>query len=260
MQTVCYQLFNFFSFVGHWDEGIWFYEQAEIGAIAQEDQENAGWQAYRTGFFYTSRAQPAEVLACAARATKHWQASIPRNKAWAIRLRGLGHYLNQDYPAAITACREVLEIFRSLSPESEDVAIVLNDMAVTEKSNKNHLAAERDFLEALRIARRVDYQEGIAYITGNLAELALNREQWVQAESLARESLALAEKIGRQELIAGNCNQTAKALFKQNRVNDEALALAQRAVEIFKRLCHRDLQEAQDILAEIERAMSKCSG
>ena len=59
---------------------------------------------------YYLRNQPAEVLACAARATEHWQDSTPRNKAIAIHLRGLGHKLNKDYPAAIAAYREALEI------------------------------------------------------------------------------------------------------------------------------------------------------
>ncbi|MCK7480953.1 MAG: hypothetical protein M0C28_29915 [Candidatus Moduliflexus flocculans] len=51
--------------------------------------------------------------------------------------------------------------------------------------------------------------------TGNLAGLALDREQWAEAESLAREALALAEKVGRQELIASDCHRLAKALLKQ---------------------------------------------
>jgi hypothetical protein len=50
-------------------------------------------------------------------------------------------------------------------------------------------AAERDHQEALRIARRVDYREGVASYTGNLAELALERGDWPGAENLARESL-----------------------------------------------------------------------
>jgi hypothetical protein len=77
------------------------------------------------------------VLACAARAAEHWQDSTPRNKAVAIRLRGLGHELNEDYPAAIAAYRESLEIYRSISPESDDVAIALNDLASSEKANKD---------------------------------------------------------------------------------------------------------------------------
>jgi hypothetical protein len=39
----------------------------------------------------------------------------------------------------------------------------------------------------------------LATCTGNLAELALNREQWPEAERLAREALKLAEAIGRKK-------------------------------------------------------------
>ena len=42
-------------------------------------------------------------------------------------------------------------------------------------------------------------------MTGNLSALALDREQWAEAKSLAREALALDEKVGRQELIASDC-------------------------------------------------------
>ncbi len=156
------------------------------------------------------------MLACAARAAEHWQDSTPRNKAIAIQLRGLGHKLNKDYPAAIAAYREALEIYRSISPESDDVAIALNDLAGAEQLNKDYPAAERDYREALRIAKIIKNDEGIAIYTGNLAELALDREQWAEAESLAREALALAEKVGRQELIASDCHRLAKALLKQN--------------------------------------------
>jgi hypothetical protein len=59
-----------------------------------------------------------------------------------------------------------------------------------------HLPAERDYREALRIAKKNNNQEQIAVRLGNLALLAINREQWADAESLAREALTLAEKVG----------------------------------------------------------------
>ena len=116
LQKVCNQLMQFFSFTGRWDEEIWLDEQAEARALATKDKENAGWRAYDAGFTYFLRNQPAKVLACAARAAEHWRDSAPRNKAIAIRLRGIGHQLNKDYPAAIAAYREALDIFRSISP------------------------------------------------------------------------------------------------------------------------------------------------
>lgn len=269
LQTVCAQLFQFLNFTGRWDDGLWLSAQAETRALVADDKENAGWNAYWAGWVYSLRNQPAEVLACAARAAAHWQDSAPRDKAAAIQLRGLGHALNKDYPAAIAAYREALDIYRSISPESEEVAMALNDLASAEQANKDYPAAERDYRKALRIAKIVKYQEVVAYVTGNLAALALDREQWAQAESLARAALALDEKVGRQELIAGDCQRIAKALLKQNPViaaNDvgatresslrEALSLAHRAVEIFTRLQSPNwLEAAQETLAQIEQAL-----
>ena len=261
LQRVCDQLYYFLNFAGRWDDRLWLMEQAEERAIAADDKDRAGANSYRAGFTYSLRNQPAEVLACAARAAEHWQDSTPRNKAIAIQLRGIGHELNKDYAAAITAYREVVEIDRSLSPESDDVANDLSSLADAEFSNKEYPAAERHYREALRIAKINTNNEHIANFTGNLAEHALDREQWAEAESLAREALALAEKVGRQELIASDCHRIAKALLKQNLALsdsegsklEEALSLSRRAVEIYMRLrVPDDLQEAQETLAEIE--------
>jgi tetratricopeptide (TPR) repeat protein len=257
LQTVCDQLDHFLNFTGRWDDRIWFFEQAEERALADDDKENAGWRAYYVGFTYYQRNQPAEVLARAKRAAEHWRNSRPRNKAFAIRLRGVGHELNEDYPAAIAAYSEALDIYRAVSPESGDVALGLDDLASVEKANKDYTAAERDYHEALRVAKINKNNELIATLTGNLAALALDRKQWAEAESLARESLALSEKIGRQELIAEDSRRIAKALLKQNRANDEALTLGRRAVEIYTRLRSGDLPAAQKTLAEIEKTLGE---
>ena len=220
LHAVSRELFQFFNFTGRWDDYLWFCEQAEARTLAANDKEKAGWNAYRAGTTYHVRSQPSKVLACAARAAEHWQDSTPRNRAMAIQLRGRGHQLNKDYPAA-----------------------------------------ERDYREALRIAKINKNDEFVANFTGNLAELALDREQWAEAESLAREALALAEKVGRQELIASDCHRLAIALLKQSSKSDwqsdlqEALSMSRRAVEIYTRLRHPDLQSAQEMLAEIERAI-----
>ncbi|MCL4707809.1 DUF4062 domain-containing protein [bacterium] len=263
LQKVCDQLFQFLHFTGRLDDLLWFSEQAEAHALAADDKENAGWQAYRAGAGYYLRNQPALVLACAARAAEYWRNSTPYNKAWAIQLRGLGHKLKEDYPAAIAAFQEALELRRYISPESEAVAIALNDLGEVEHANKDNPAAERDLREGLRIAKIIKNDELIVGLTGNLSELALDREQWAEAEFLAHEALALAEKVGRQELIANNCHRLAKALLEQNRAVgadgrpplQEALSLSRHAVEIYTRLKSPNLQGAQKTLAEIEQKM-----
>ncbi|MGH8645673.1 MAG: tetratricopeptide repeat protein, partial [Gammaproteobacteria bacterium] len=111
--------------------------------------------------------------------------------------------------------------------------------------------AERDYREALRIARAVSYSEGVANFTGNLAGLALARKNWLEAETLAREALPLSEKLGRQELIAVDCRRLALALVRQGKAG-EALPYARRAVDIYTRLGSPRLEGARATLRECE--------
>jgi hypothetical protein len=91
----------------------------------------------------------------------------------------------------------------------------------------------------------------VAAYTGNLAELALERKDWPEAETLACEALPLSEKVGRQELIAEDCQRLAKAMVRQGKPA-EALPYARRAVEIYTRLGSPRLQAARATLAECE--------
>jgi Flp pilus assembly protein TadD len=66
----------------------------------------------------------------------------------------------------------------------------------------------------------------------------------------------LSENLGRQELIASDNHRLAKALVRQGKAA-EALAHAQKAVEIFTHLGLPDLAEAQAILTECEAVLGK---
>ncbi|MFZ5905162.1 MAG: DUF4062 domain-containing protein [Chloroflexota bacterium] len=255
LQIICDRLDQFLNFTGRWDEAIWLAEQAEVLALKVKDKNTAGWRAYQAGWVYFSRSQSDKVLECARRASLHWKKSSPREKGAAIRLRGLGYKIQGKYDKAITAYRKTLGIWRAISPESDDVTNVLNDIAIIERIKKDYAAAENDYREILRIDKNINNQEGIPTIIGNLATLALEREQWAEAESLAREALKLDEKFGRDEIISLDCHRLAEALLKQNKNLDEALSLSRRAVEIFTRLRHPELQSAQETLAEIEKAV-----
>ena len=144
-----------------------------------------------------------------------------------------------------------MELDRTLSPESDDVAIGLNDLAAAEHHSGDLAAAERDYREALRIAKAVDFREAVANYTGNLASLALDREDWPGAEALAREALALSEKVGRLELIAEDHRRLAHALARQGR-KPEALPHARLAVDLYTALRSPSLEAARQTLAECE--------
>ncbi|MDQ3745619.1 MAG: tetratricopeptide repeat protein, partial [Acidobacteriota bacterium] len=253
LQTVCAALNNFLNFTGRWDERLALSRDAESKAVAEEDFLNAGWRAYQAGWVHHLRGQSAEVLACADRVESHWRQSQAdaRERALAVRLRGIGHELAGDYLAAITAYRVDVELLRTLNCESEDVAASLSALADAEYLSGDLDAAERDYREALRISLAAGYHEGVATITGNLADVALTREDWLGAEALVREALALAEKVGRKELIGGNCRRLAKALVGQGKKSD-ALTHARRAVEIFTALRTPELEQARQILEECE--------
>jgi tetratricopeptide (TPR) repeat protein len=251
LQKVCIALQNFLNFQGRWDEWLALTEKAETRAMATADHVNAGWRAYHAGCVHVLRQQNDAVLVCADRAATHWTTAKAgaRERAMAIRLRGLGNWLKRDYPAAIAAYEESLDLRRSLAADSMDVARVLSDLATAESCSGDYTTAETHYREALQLARACSNAEGVATYTCNLAALALNREDWSAAETLAREVLPLSDAVHRQELIAANNHLLAEALVRQGKA-PEALLHARRAVEMYARLGHPDLAKAQPILTE----------
>lgn len=261
LQDVCDALSRFLDFTGRWDEWLALNQQAEAKAVAAGDPGSAGWRAFQAGLVHEMRGQADAVLAFADRAAAHWQTAQAgaHERACAIQLRGRGHEGKADYPAAIAAYRDALDLHRSESAESEDVAIALNDLASAEQHSGDLDAAEREYREALRIARAVGHAELMAVIPSNLAELALGRQDWPGAETLAREALALCETVGRQEMIAFNCYCLAEALVKQGK-KAEALPHARQAVEIYTQLGTPYLESARATLAECESGPGASAG
>jgi tetratricopeptide (TPR) repeat protein/pimeloyl-ACP methyl ester carboxylesterase len=253
LQNMCDALRDFLDFSGRWDEWLALCQQAEEKALAASDFYNAGWAAHWVGWVHCLQGRSPDTLASAARCASHWdkaQRVGARERAIAVHLRGLGHKLAENYPAAIEAYQEALSLWQAIAPESRDVAAGLNSLAAVKHKQKEYAAAERFYREALRIAKRATDDEGVATFTGNLAELALDREDWAVAETLAREALELSEKVGRQDIIGGDCERLAKARARQGKPQ-EGLPFARRAIEILARLHQTDdLEEAQAALKE----------
>ena len=257
LQEVCDALYKFLNFTGRWNDSLTLSQEAEAKALSAGDYDNAGRRTYQAGYVHSLQGVAYAVLSCAERCAEHWQLAGfgIYHRAFAIRLRGLGCQLQKNYAAAIKAFQQALELWRSLNPESDAVACGLNDLAAAKKKSGDLPGAEADYREGLRIACKIGGREGIAIYTGNLAELALDRHDWLTAERLANDAVALAKGVGRLELIAVNHHSLAFALLKQQRA-PEALPHAREAVTIFTQLRSPDLAEAEARLAECEAACS----
>lgn len=251
LQTVCDALYEFLNFTGRWDEWLAISRDSETRAVEEKDFANAGWRAYHAGSVHHLRRQSAVVLACAERSEIYWRKaeSDGRGLAYAFQLRALGYQLTGEYEAAIAAIREAINLFRSLAPQSEDVAAGLNSLANIEENSGDTEAAERDFMEAIRIARAINDRQGIAIYNGNLSSIALGRKDWIKAEALASEALLVSQEVGRLELIASNSFRLAKALVHQGNMA-EALPHAQRAVDVFNQLGSVNITVATQVLME----------
>jgi len=251
LQGFCDALRDFLDFSGRWDDQLALSLAAESWALAADDHGKAGWRAYDAGVCHLLRGTAEGALDCAGRATAHWQQANAgaRERAAAIRLRGMGLLLAKDFPAAIAASRKALALWRGLSPRNSGVCMGLNSLAEALRGAAQYDEAEGLYREALAIARDLSDPEWVAIVTCSLAELALDREDWPAAERLAREALTLAEPLGRKELIASDCERLAKALARQGR-GAEGHCHAERAVALFTELRSPDLAEAQATLAE----------
>ena len=85
---------------------------------------------------------------------------------------------------------------------------------------------------------------------GNLANSALKQGDWLRVESLSKKGLDLAEEFGQQDEIARENLHLAIAYLNLDRGGSDGLDASQKAVEIYKRLGHKTLPEAETVLSE----------
>ncbi|MEN9576694.1 MAG: hypothetical protein RL514_4549 [Verrucomicrobiota bacterium] len=249
LQTVCDALNVFLIYTGRQDEWLSLTLQAEAKAEATGDHHRAGTRAIEAAVFHFLREPADAFIACAGRAADHFYTAKAgvEEQTFALALSGLGHRSKQDYPAELANARKAVELWRSLAAESVNVVHSLGEVAEIERLMRDLPSAERDYREALRIARAVGHAWGVAYCISRLAGLALERRDWPEAEALAREAMPLAEKAGHNELTGPNHRRLAEALVRQGK-RKEALSHAQQAMALYTEFAMLDLAEAQATL------------
>ncbi len=260
LQDVVSGLHHFLDFTGRWDDRLSLCEKAEASARQVRDFAIAGKRAYQMAKTYYRRRQVDKMQFWIERAEANWgrvayppgeETDCTRRKADLLRLRGLSHYLADDYHAAITESSAATALYRSISQDDADIPMALHALGQAKFKLKRFEDAKQDFSEALRIAKAADAPSAEANCKVSLAELALEQGEFPSAADWARSALPLADRLGRQHLIALTCYFLASALLRLGTAG-EAIPFAKRAVEIFTRLRASDLEDARKTLRECE--------
>jgi hypothetical protein len=243
-------LSQFLWFAGRWDEGVQLGEWAYYLAEAMKDWRNAGRRAYDVVAIYNSRARIADTEAWTVKCAKAWEKGGSKHEQ-AVASRMLGEIAKQSkrYGEAERLYIQALKIWRELSDDRE-ASTVLTSLSGLAHDRKDHAQAEQYGLEALELARKTDQKEEQATYSGNLGVLALERKHWSKAREWFEQELPLAKEVGRQSLIA-QAQYGLACVFEGEGQIDLALPLAQDALEIYKRLQHKNLAEAKQLVERL---------
>lgn len=257
LQMVCRALLHYMIAYLRLDELLSLNRHAKDIADAARDFYHAGSRDCDAGFIYWRRGEADAVIESANRALAYWNTAKADagDRAAAIRLRGLGHYLKQEYKTAIAAHKEALKLWQTLPTHIQHLAVGTSDLAGAEMADEQLDAAELHFREALRIANAINDISGVAAYTGSLVTVAINRGEWNKAEALAREAVILAEKVHRKDLIAIDYCLLAHALLRQEKYS-EAIKPAQRALGIcIQYNLENEAERSRAILSECRAAL-----
>jgi tetratricopeptide (TPR) repeat protein len=235
-------------------------DHAEKKAQKSEDYYSAGMRALDMALIYGYRGQSVEVFSYANLAKSYWERTRLNQNSMEQGLieymYGLGHKLENNYELAIKHFRDALQLLMLSKNENSILAQVLASLAEAQTEYGDLREAEKNLVEALKIAEKVNNIEDISIYKGSLAELALAETDWVKAEELARGALELAEQIGQQEELARNNYRLAQSLLQQG-FPSQAYSYARISVEKYSNLRHKYLPEAQELLLRCKERMKK---
>jgi len=259
IQSACDSILWFLEYSGREDELRSLYRDAEIKALENYDYVSAGRRAQGLGSSYINLRDADKAFACAERASTHWQkASIGvREKALVEKLHGDVHRLKGRFSTAKLQYSNALQLFRTISQNSNDVSAALHSLADVERESGEYDSAKKYFQEALSIAKENQSSPCIANFTVGLASVAIMRDDWPETEILAREALQLSEAVGKLELIACSCLCLAHGLIFQGKCA-EAKHHACRAVELYTKLGRtKNIEIAQVIIDFCDKGSSQ---
>jgi tetratricopeptide (TPR) repeat protein len=249
----CQSIINFLETSGRWDEIILLSTAIETKANNSRDFSTAASWVIWSGAIYFWRGELDELKDCSDRCAGYVEAGTlgAEEQMWSTRLKGHWLALTEDLHSALDAYRDMIKLARRLSPGGRRLSATLQVTANCLQELGQLEEAETYAREALAIARKDSDHIEISGVTGTLSQIALDREQWVEAERLARKGLSISERVQDILGIAIQSRNLAEALARQNR-GTEGLRHAEYAVRILTTLRSRRVDKARATLARCQ--------
>lgn len=249
LNDLAHSLSQFLLFSGGWDERIQLNTRA-YERIRKLNWSQAGWRAFNVAWVYYLRGDNDKSMQWADRSIEAWALGGSKyEEAVGKRIHGLLAHQREDYNAAEKLYQDALAIYRELKLE-EVIAIMLNDLGRLERKRDCYDKAESYLQEALDIHQRRNDRDLISIVLSNLGWLEIDRERWVEARELFKKALPLSREIGRQEVVASSLAGLALVYEQEGKTDlalsmaREALAIYERlrhvdlaeTKELFERL------------------------
>ncbi len=249
-------LFDYLQSRNYWDELLRLGEWAYEAACALEGWQSAGWRAYQVAWVYYGRAESERAAMWADRMAEAMErAGNRRDRAAALRLHGLVAEQRGDLAAAERLFVEALALYREVKIPANQITI-LCDLGEVAQRLKQIDRADGYYQHALELAEQLGSQEHQAICANNLGLLALDRSRPSQARAWYERGLNLARAIRRDDLLAYAQHGLARVLEAEWRY-DEALALAEQALELQERLQDRDREVTRQFVVRLRRRVGK---
>jgi tetratricopeptide (TPR) repeat protein len=249
-------LFEYLQARSYWDEQLRLGEWAYDAACALEGWQSAGWRAYQVAWTHYRRADSERALVWVDRMVAAMErAGNRRDRAVAWRLQGLVAEQRGDLAAAERLFVEALAMYRELKIVSNQITI-LCDLGAVAQRLKQIDRADGYYQHALELAEQIGSQEHQAICANNLGLLAWDRSRPSQARAWYERGLNLALAIGRHDLVAYAQYGLARVLEVEWRY-DEALDLAEQALELQENLRDRDREVTRELVMRLRRRVGK---
>jgi tetratricopeptide (TPR) repeat protein len=245
-------LSSFLPFSGRWDEHIDLSSRAYYAANTSDTWRNTGWRAFDVAWMYYKRGRLEDATIWLKRCEEAWEhGGTQGDHATALRLGGLLAQQNKKFEEAKQLFQNALNIRLNLKADREVVFLHIS-LALLAQEQNNYSLAEKNFLEALDLGKKVSDTAIQASVISYLGELYTEQRYWSEARKWFERAIPMSKEIGRVELIARIKYGLASVQEAEGRT-DLALPLAEEALKIYDRLQHKDLAKARELVEMLKK-------